>query len=181
MDKQIAVIGFGSLIWDPRNLKLKFEWYSDGPVLPIEFSRISSDGRLTLVIDEENGTEVQTLYAFMDTASLEEAVMSLKEREGTNIRNIGYYCPAIVVNQRSKQSAKTQSRINDWLHEKGFHAVIWTDLASNFEEKQKTPFSIDAAFYYVNTEIPENIKSKAIEYINKSPIQTQFRKKFFTL
>jgi len=45
---KIIVLGWGSLIWDPRELKIKnSEWQKDGPNLPIEFARISQDGRLT--------------------------------------------------------------------------------------------------------------------------------------
>jgi hypothetical protein len=43
---KIAIVGWGSLIWDPRDLHLATA------ILPIEFSRISDNGRLTLVVDE---------------------------------------------------------------------------------------------------------------------------------
>jgi 1-acyl-sn-glycerol-3-phosphate acyltransferase len=47
---RIAVLGWGSLIWSPGNLKIDREWHEDGPFLPIEFARVSQDGRLTLVL-----------------------------------------------------------------------------------------------------------------------------------
>lgn len=46
----IAILGWGSLIWCPGNLRIRGPWRHDGPVLPIEFARISADGRLTLVV-----------------------------------------------------------------------------------------------------------------------------------
>ena len=49
---KIAVLGWGSLIWNKGNLRLTTNWTDGGPILPIEFSRISDDGRLTLVIDD---------------------------------------------------------------------------------------------------------------------------------
>lgn len=52
---KIAILGWGSLIWDKRNLRLAGEWQVGGPVLPIEFSRVSGYGRLTLVIDPLHG------------------------------------------------------------------------------------------------------------------------------
>lgn len=60
---RIAILGWGSLIWNPNGLPIRGDWQRGGPVLPIEFSRISSDERLTLVIDEQNGINVTTRYA----------------------------------------------------------------------------------------------------------------------
>jgi hypothetical protein len=56
---KIAILGWGSLIWDKREEfeRLHGPWQSDGPSLKIEFSRISSTrgGALTLVIDPHHG------------------------------------------------------------------------------------------------------------------------------
>jgi hypothetical protein len=54
---KVLVLAWGSLVWDPGALRLASNWMEGGPVLPIEFSRISDDGRLTLVIDERHGVE----------------------------------------------------------------------------------------------------------------------------
>ena len=52
----IAILGWGSLVPDPRGLPIADGWHQAGPVLPIEFSRISKDGQragcLTLVIPQ---------------------------------------------------------------------------------------------------------------------------------
>lgn len=48
---KIAVLGWGSLIWDQGNLQINDDrWHTAGPLLPIEFARISGGSRLTLVI-----------------------------------------------------------------------------------------------------------------------------------
>jgi hypothetical protein len=39
----IAMLAWGSLIWNPRDLPISGEWRQAGPVLPIEFSRISDN------------------------------------------------------------------------------------------------------------------------------------------
>ncbi len=87
-----AILGWGSLIWQPKDLKFdtNIGWKKNGPVLPIEFARISKDGRLTLVITP-NGTEVPTLYSVSSFDSLDLAVLNLKKREGTVEENIGSY------------------------------------------------------------------------------------------
>jgi hypothetical protein len=52
---RIAVLGWGSLIGDPGDMALADRFEPNGPQLPLEFSRISNNGRLTLVIDETAG------------------------------------------------------------------------------------------------------------------------------
>src|SRR5687767_5829807 len=87
----ILIIGWGSLIWDSRDLPLEGEWTKNGTVVPIEFSRISNDGRLTLVIDEQNGEDATTRYAFSRRKTLEEAITDLQIREAVTKRDqIGF-------------------------------------------------------------------------------------------
>lgn len=78
---RIACIGWGSLIWDPRELLIYGEWQNDGPFLPLEYMRKSKDGRLTLVITE-TAKPIKTLWILMATNSLETAIVSLLKREG---------------------------------------------------------------------------------------------------
>ncbi|TMG93864.1 MAG: hypothetical protein E6H73_08615 [Betaproteobacteria bacterium] len=63
MSLRIAIISWGSLIWDPDS---KFDrmhrgWIEDGPVLKIEFSQVdpAGDGGLTLVMDPKHGTPAE--------------------------------------------------------------------------------------------------------------------------
>jgi hypothetical protein len=68
---KIAILGWGSLISKPEGdatigqkpLRITGKFVPGGPSLPIEFSRISKDGRLTLVIDPIHGTPCDTFYA----------------------------------------------------------------------------------------------------------------------
>jgi hypothetical protein len=77
---KIAILGWGSLVWDPASLKEHLEgdgeFIQGGPKLPIEFSRISKDGRLTLVIDEHHGTPVPTRVATSRLSNLGDDLYS---------------------------------------------------------------------------------------------------------
>lgn len=88
----IAILGWGSLLSDPGTLKIELGmWYKDGPMLPVEFARISSDKRLTLVI-HPGSEDVRTYYAVSKYNKLDAAIMDLAERERTarRLENIGY-------------------------------------------------------------------------------------------
>lgn len=80
---RIAIIGWGSLIWDPKCLSFDRErgWEPRGPVLPLEFSRKSSNGRLTLVLDEVRGVAVGTRVATSDLGNVDLAAKNLASRE----------------------------------------------------------------------------------------------------
>src|SRR6266568_4839894 len=77
----IACIGWGSLIWDMRNLDVNGNWRADGPLLPVEFARQSSNGRITLVL-VEGAASVPTLWSAFNTRDLARARESLRQREG---------------------------------------------------------------------------------------------------
>lgn len=77
----IACLRWGSLVWNPRALPVLETWFLDGPLLPIEFARQSSDGRLTLVLVPGYVARVRSLWALFSVAGLEEAREALRERE----------------------------------------------------------------------------------------------------
>ena len=178
---RIAVLGWGSLVWDPRALHLAGGWQKGGPVLPIEFSRVSDDGRLTLVIDERDGTDVPTRYAHSSLADLDLAITDLQEREGTPNRDrIGF---ADILHDHNCARAQLKHpracrRIQAWAEEKQFDAVIWTAIGPRFREKTGEPFSVDAAVGYL-ARLPEQTKALALDYIRNAPwdLETPVRKK----
>lgn len=173
---KIAVLGWGSLIWNPENLKIKKAWQNDGPLLPIEFARISNDGRLTLVI-KKNEKKVQTLWSIMDFDNIEQARLNLKERENTiSINSIGFV-DTIEKNELSRFKDLSIT-INKWALEKNIDAVIWTDLRVKFFDKIHKPFNDANAVKYLK-DLPIKRQKLAKEYILKAPVQidTRLRKK----
>lgn len=170
---KIAILGWGSLIWNPGSLKTNGDWRPGGPRLPIEFTRISDDGRLTLVIDERHGVEVPTRYAVSASANLDEAIENLRERERCpTIDPIGY------VDLKSERASKVAvgrhaaacDRIKAWAGERKLDAVIWTALGPRFKDKIHKAFSVEAAVNYL-VGLEGDARTKTFEYIRNAPIE----------
>lgn len=169
----IAILGWGSLIWNPASLEIEKEnqenkWHIEGPVLPIEFSRISFDGRLTLVIDNNNGTHVQTLYSISKFKELDEAVLNLATREDSGINKIGFYNRDSV--DFNPPNFPFQQNILDWINKKNIDAVIWTNLSPSFKDKTGKQFNKKNVIGYLNN-LTMEVKAKAEEYIRRTPLQ----------
>ena len=158
---KIAILGWGSLIWQPKDLAFNknCSWKPFGPVLPIEFARISNDGRLTLVITEK-GTEVTTLYTLSNFHDIDEAVLNLSVREGSGRKSIGYYDKSKDVFYPAIFGFKTN--ISEWINLTDFDAVIWTNLPEKLE-------SNDPLEYLKS--LTGNKSALAEEYIRRTPTQ----------
>ncbi len=128
--ESIAILGWGSLVWEERPDfdRHLVSWNSGGPVLPIEFSRKSKSrgNALTLVIDRERGSPVETLYAMSKRKDPRDAVCDLRSREGTTLENIGF----VNLDDGSERGRDEQSiqDIRAWAMEKKTQFVTWTDL-----------------------------------------------------
>lgn len=177
---KIAILGWGSLIWDPRNLEIdkimgNNGWYSDGPMLPIEFARISKDERLTLVI-LDGKVDVQTLFAISKFTEIEQAINDLSMREGCSKNQIGFFVKS---HCRFHSKSNILNNIESWIRQKEeFEAVIWTDLSMNFKEKIGQDFSVENSINYLKN-LPIDVKVRAEQYFRRAPtsIDTVIRRK----
>jgi hypothetical protein len=175
-----VVLAWGSLVWDPRDLQTAAKFVANGPLLPIEFCRISADGRLTLAIDETFGAICKTYSAPSALESLEAARDNLCLREGmANARAIGFVEPASgrqsdVAMERHPQAVAT---IAAWAEANGYDAAIWTALASNFDEwgKGGELFSVSAAIQYLETLEGQDRPrfARALAYIRNAPPEVE--------
>lgn len=168
---KIVVLAWGSLVWDPGVLRLAGNWMMGGPILPIEFSRISDNGRLTLVIDERHGVEVPTRYALSALDDLDEAISDLQRREAAPTRNrIGFIDVAhdLTCDRALANHPVACARIRTWAKDRDLDAVIWTAIGPRFHEKTGTPFSVDAAVRYL-ADLQEPTRTLALDYIRKAP------------
>ena len=187
---RIAVVAWGSLVWDRRELAIAEAFKANGPRLPIEFCRVSGGGRLTLVIDEGSGASCPTYAAVSAFGDLDAALENLWMREGSqdealpkNVRTHGRVGFVEVASgncsvKAEERHPKAGATIKTWAQANGFDAAIWTALTSNFHESGKAgePFSVEAAIRYLETlEAPK--LSVALDYIHSAPpeIQTPVR------
>lgn len=174
---KIAILGWGSLIWNPKSLQYNttFGWQKDGPMLPLEFSRISKDLRLTIVL-EPNAKLVQSLYAFSTNSTIEEAVLNLAVREGSARSAIGYFDKNN--NKSYPESFEYLKNIKEWLSKHPeIDAVIWTNLGANWKETDRIKSKKRDRLEHLKA-LDGPTKAIAEEYIRKTPIQiaTNFRK-----
>lgn len=180
---KIAVIGWGSLIWNPKDLNIidknPESWKNDGPELPIEFSRISIDGRLTLVISDEKDIKcVKTLWNYYNGNNLKVAKKDLVKREGCDVDEIG----VLSLNQKKYSENNTNLKLKKWLDIIGtqykIESIVWANLQSNFADKGYTKTIEENIFNYLNTlKDKPDIWEVTKNYILKTPsqIQTQYR------
>jgi len=167
---KIAILGWGSLVWDERGIPLDTGWMPCGPELPIELSRISSsrNDALTLVIDSTNGRYVRTYFALSKRTELEEAISDLCKRENMTSRCRIGYVNLVDGSERSEVIPGASGSIREWASQAHVDAVIWTDLGSNFWDKKKTLFSIEAAIQHLHDLEAQGARA-AREYILNIP------------
>lgn len=177
MSGKIALLGWGSLLWETGGPFDTWHdaWVNDGPLLRIEFSRISRSrhGALTLVIDPKNGIPTTVAYCLSRRLHIAEVVEDLRKRECTTSENIGTLLRTGKAHCRDRAS---EQAIFTWCVEQQMDGVVWTDLRSNFTDKAGQPFSTSSALSYLRSLSPKR-KARALEYFTRAPdfVQTPLR------
>jgi|SRR5208337_68811 len=172
----IACLGWGSLIWDPRGLPVREKWFEDGPLLPIEFARQSSDGRLTLVLFPTQETKVRSLWAPFSTGSVHEAREALRKREGVLKENKDKH---IAVWTGEDAVGPILTEIASWARNLRLTGVVWTALPPYFEGKKTGGPTEDEAVAYLR-KLAHERRRHAEHYIRMAPrqIDTCYRRRF---
>jgi hypothetical protein len=162
------------LIWKPDTLPLAGEWYSDGPEVPIEFSRVGDGGELATAICL-NAPSVQVCWALMAVDNLEQACAALHEREQIPLERqdgVGRLLTASVAHT-------PQGILTRWARERRIDAVIWTALPPRYMNMEgRIPTDQDAVAYL--TSLSGETLEHARGYIERVPpqIDTPYRRAF---
>ena len=154
---QIAVVAWGSLVWQPRNghgelcTEPGAEWSNDGPALPIEFARISSDGRLTLVVVPYYDSATPTLWQFSCHPDLDAAIANLAQRE-TNAPLDRIHAVDAHGIRNGEADPAVAAVVTSWVADRpDVDAAIWTGLPPGPRWQPYGGFSPRAALDYVAT------------------------------
>jgi hypothetical protein len=170
MPFHIAILGWGSLLWDirPEFDELHGNWEFDGPMMKIEFSRVSKSrrGALTLVIDQLHGAPCQVAYTRSKRRNPEDTICDLRSREETTHTNIGFWFAN--GSQEQSRDTATLAAVSAWAAAKHFDVVVWTDLPSNFKTICGGSFTIQHAVAHLNALEPP-AKTAAVEYVQRAP------------
>tara|TARA_Y100001934_G_C12123199_1_gene664206 strand:+ start:97 stop:678 length:582 start_codon:yes stop_codon:yes gene_type:complete len=145
---KIAVIGFGSLLWDLDDLapKVLGAWKMyEGPVLPLEFSLVSRKRRcaLALVIDYLDGAPCPTCVIDSVRSEISAAVVDLADRERMEPANIGFVDG--INGECHSCREETQNTLWNWIRDSDYDGAVWTDGERNFEALMGEAFSLQAA------------------------------------
>lgn len=168
----IACLGWGSLVWDPKELAIQRQWFTDGPLIRVEFMRQSQDGRITLVLTE-SANPVRSLWAVMNSTELSSAISDLRKREripkANTEKHIGSWScgqpsPALIPN------------LADWAAAQEIDHAIWTNLPPKFKGEEQAPSS-DQVVQYLGGLVGEQ-REVAERYVRFTPrqINTTYRR-----
>lgn len=161
----IMCLGWGSLVWDIRELPVQREWFKDGPFVRVEFLRESQDKRITLVL-HESASPVRSLWAVMTTTSLGEAKLALAAREGMTSANpdkdIGSW-------SRGAECPPCIHELPSWAHAHGVEHVVWTALPPKFKDKLTVPKKKQVVDHLRHLVGP--VRDNAERYVRLAPAQ----------
>jgi hypothetical protein len=140
--------------------------------VPVEFTRKSSNRRMTLVIDP-SARPVRVLWALMLPTDLQIAKEALRDREaitGTDwLSRIGSW-------ERGDTAPENIPDLPQWAEDRGLDAAIWTALKPKFGKEERAP-SIDEVIGHLRG-LLGTARDHAKEYIERAPrqIDTAFRR-----
>jgi hypothetical protein len=169
-----AILGWGSLIWDLDNLAphVRGDWaMGAGPVLPMEFTRVSPKRKLALVVclDAVHGAGCITNAIASTRSDIGAAVDDLARRERAPEHRIGAVC--LASGQENGTSPAIGEGVRQWCLAGGWRGAVWTDLPSNFTEHLDEAFTIPRALEYLRGLSGDSL-DEAVRYIENAPAAT---------
>ena len=165
----IVCLGWGSLIWNQGALPVIGEWEKDGPRLPIEFSRQTRNGRITLALASGAQT-IPVLWAVLSVETMDDAVAELGLREGIPLKNrtrdVGVWQSGML-SQHDYADV-----IGEWGSSRGFDGIVWTALPTGLRDARGSVPTSDQVLSYLRG-LSGSTQVLAEEYIRRAPEQTR--------
>lgn len=176
-ETDIAVLGWGSMVWKPEPVKLKDRWHFDGPLFPVEFARITYTGNLKTeqltLVPHPGAKKVPVLWAHAAHPDLLNAMRALAGRQGCTLDFIGYIRTNSKV-RNCRVVPEIHEEIRAWANRKFLDAVIWLDLPSNFFEKTGGLLTEYNVLEYLR-KLESHGNREARAYVQKAPPQIKTR------
>jgi hypothetical protein len=171
---QIACLGWGSLVWEPRELPKRSPWYEDGPFVAVDFLRQSDNGCVTLVLDG-SAQPVPSRWTWLAATELAQAREDLRIRERMGPKGAARF---IGVWTRGDSSPALIEPLDAWAQARDIDHVIWTALPAKFDGVERTP-SADEIVGYLRDLAPGAIRNEAERYIRRAPreVDTPLRRR----
>lgn len=169
---KIAIIGWGSLIWDLEILTPHTvgDWQmAAGPQLPMEFSRVSPKRKMGLAVclDPVAGVACQTHIIRSARSDIHAAIEDLRARERAPEGRIG----AFHSDFQHGRMPEVVSLVQAWCEARGWDGAVWTDLEPNFKATTGRAFSVREGVAYLKTLQGESLE-EAYNYIEIAPKHT---------
>lgn len=177
LEPRIACIGWGSLIYRPGRLATRGQWLNDGPQLPVEFARESSNGHITLVICPAVA-RVPTRWVLLDLPTVELARIDLGHREYAKAtqkwidESIGFWD-----RESETHHGMEAETIAAWALAKGLDGVVWTNLPCGFKANRGVLPSIEDVLAHLGNLDGPALK-EAENYVRNAPteVDTVYRR-----
>ena len=156
------------MIWDPPDLPIDGPWREDGPKLAVEFTRKSSDGRITLVITP-GADLIPVLWTRLAVSTAEQGRRALASRENSQAIGVAFMNAAPTTELKE---------LCAWAQSRQVSHVIWTALPPrDLAGIRGAVPSVDDVVQYLRQLRPET-RVLAERYVRRAPrlIRTKYRR-----
>jgi len=168
--RRLGCIGWGSLIENSGCLVTAGQWKNDGPLLPVEFARESSDGRITLVICP-TAARVPTRWILVNQSDVQAARANLGFREHPKAtqkwidESIGFW-----ERTSAAQYGMESETISAWGTAQGLDGVVWTNLPCGFKTSRHVMPSCEDLLTHLGN-LDGAALGRARDYVRNAPVE----------
>ena len=168
---KIACIAWGSLIWKTGFLPLASQWHADGPLLPLEFARISDVNRELALVLCEGAPLKPTRWAYLNAEDVKTAREMLRQREKITPQH-----PEWIGSVPTLDAMPLDARISQWLQKRELDACVWSALPPKSTGQNGRQLTAEEAVAYLDG-LTGDVRAHAQDYLQRIPadIATPYR------